>query len=188
MNSITEILGDVKAELGGQLNGRIERAAALATSGAVTRLDDYSWQVASQSEPGKSYTVTFQLQWVCDCEDFLGTGYHPAPIVELGGNVGPVCKHILSVFACWASGDYPSPKPAAIFDLVIATKKAPFVSGPDGRILWIKKAGCDQVEPKAEKYLTDSDIAAKLAKYNLVGTEARAGQVIRRYQLAGGAR
>ena len=187
MSSITELLADVKAELGAPLNGRIERAAALALAGAVTRLDDYTWQVASETEPGKVYTITFKLAWSCSCKDFTGEGYSPAPAVEFGGSVQPTCKHILAASACYFSGDYPSPKPAPLYDLCIATKKAPFVSGPDGRILWIKRAtDAAPVEPKAEKYLTDSDIAAKLAKYNLVDTEARAGQVIRRYQIAGG--
>lgn len=180
MTSITELLNDVKTELP-QLNGRTEKAEILAAGGHVTRLDDYTWTVKSQGSD-KQYLVAFQLQWRCNCADF-----ERAPVVEFGGSVGPVCKHILAVFACWVTGDYPSPKPGALYDLVIATSKRPFTTGSeDYKIAWYKRAGCDKVEPQGKK-LTDSDIQKALLKYRLVATEALQSLVVRRYQLVGDA-
>lgn len=185
MTTLAQTLEEIKAQFAATLNGRCERAARIALSGAVTRLDDHTWQVGSQSEPGTSYTVTFKLGWQCTCEDFAGTGYSPAPTAEFFGGSQCTCKHILAVGACWVSGEYPAPAP---FDLVIATKKTPHTSGPDGKILWFKLTGQEKVEPTKTAHLTDGTIQAKLAKYELVDTEARASQVIRRYRLiAGGA-
>lgn len=185
MSTIHQVLAEIKGEFSDSLNGRTERAAALAMAGAVKPTDrDYEWTVQSQTDQAKVYTVGFNLVWSCTCEDHLGTGYNPAPAVAFGGGVQPTCKHILAAAACYFANEYPAP-PA--FDLVIATKKQPFISESNGRILWIKRAGCDKIEPKTEKHLTDSDIAAKLAKYTLIDTEARQGQVIRRYRLVGGA-
>lgn len=177
MSSITEVLANVKTELGDKLNGRIEKAETLAAGGHVTRLDDYTWTVKSQGSD-KQYLVAFELQWRCNCADF-----NRAPVVEFGGSVQPVCKHILAVFACWVTGDYPSPRPAALYDLVIATKKAPFVSGADGHILWWKLAGKEKETPLARMYLTAPEIQKALLRYKLVDTEALSTAIVRRYQL-----
>lgn len=184
MQSIAQLTTEIKAQFGHILNGRIERGHALAMAGAVSQVDGHTWHVKSATEAGKVYMVKFDLAWSCVCEDHAGTGHHPAAAVDFGGSVQPTCKHILATAMCYFSGEYPAP-PA--FDLVIATKKAPFVSGPDGKILWWKKANEPKVEASKDAYLTDGPIQTALAKYELVGTEARPSQVIRRYRLAGGA-
>lgn len=191
MQSLAQLTTEIKSEFGHVLNGRIERGHALAMAGAVSPVDGH-WTVKSAralqgplgADAGKVYTVKFDLAWSCDCEDHAGTGHHPAAAVDFGGSVQPTCKHILATAMCYFSGEYPAP-PA--FDLVICTKKQPFVSGPDGKILWFKLAGQDKVEPAKTAHLTDGPIQAKLAKYQLVDTEARASEIIRRYRLAGGA-
>jgi hypothetical protein len=182
--TISQHAAAVKSQFGHILNGRIEAGQQLALTGKVAQVDPNTWNVGSQSEPGKLYLVTWTGAWSCDCPDWTGAGYHPAPCIAYGGATQPVCKHVLAASLIYFSGEQPAP---VVADLCIATKRAPFISAPDGRILWIKKAGCDRAEPKAEKYLTDSDIAARLAKYQLIGTEARATEVIRRYVLAGAA-
>lgn len=181
MTTLPQTLEEIKAQFAATLNGRCERAAKIALSGAVSRVDDYTWSVGSQSEPGKSYTVTFKLTWQCDCRDFIGDGYAPAPTAEFFGGTGAVCKHVLAVGACWVSGTYPAPPS---YDLCICTKKTPFTSGPDGKILWWKKANEPKVEASKDAYLTDGPIQKALAKYVLADTECRQSQVIRRYRLA----
>ena len=192
MQSIAQLTTEIKAQFGTILNGRIENAARLIEAGAVTRLDDYNWTVQSQGEAGKSYTVTFKMAWQCDCKDFIGDGFYPAPAVEFMGSVGPVCKHIVASGICWASGEYPSPRPpygdsqgsqAPLYDLAISCRKRPFTTGSeDYLILWYKRAGEVAVHPKGKK-LTDSDIKKALGRYTLVHTEALAGMVVRRYNL-----
>lgn len=181
MQSIAQLTTEIKAQFGHVLNGRIERGHALAMAGAVSQVDGHTWNVKSATEAGKVYTIKFEMVWSCDCEDFAGTGHHPAAAVDFGGSVQPTCKHILASAMCYFAGEYPAP-PA--FDLVICTKKLPFVSAPDGKILWFKLAGQEKVEPTKTAHLTDGPIQAKLARYELVGTEARQSQVIRRYRLA----
>lgn len=200
MQSLTEIMATVKNELGTILNGRIENAAKLIEAGAVTRLDDYNWTVKSQSalrpfdklrmrqaqdETEGEYHVSFRMQWACTCKDYIGDGFYPAPQVEFMGSVGPVCKHIVAVGACWSLGEYPSPKQAPLYDLCIATRKRPFTTGSeDYLIVWYKKAGEAAVHPKGKK-LTDSDIQKALGRYALVDTEALQSMVVRRYNLQG---
>lgn len=184
MTTLPQTLEEIKAQFAATLNGRCERAAKIALSGAVSQVDDCTWHVKSQTSD-VVYAVTFKLSWACTCRDFIGDGYAPAPpTVEFFGGTGAACKHVLAVGACWVSGTYPAPPS---YDLVIATKRAPFVSGPDGKILWWKKANEPKVEASKDAYLTDGPILAALLKYELVHTECRQGQVIRRYRLAGGA-
>ena len=68
-----------------------------------------------------------------------------------------------------------------ICDLVIATKKIPYISGPDGYILWWKVAGQDKQVLTKKAFLTDDIIQKRLTGYRLVSTEARQGEIVRRY-------
>lgn len=98
--SLSSVLLDVKARFP-QLNGRVERAGNIVQRGLVQKAGHNRWHVVSQADYEQTYTVTFDLFWRCDCQDCQGSGYHPAPICELGGSIQPVCKHILAVFVDW---------------------------------------------------------------------------------------
>ena len=72
------------------------------------------------------------------------------------------------------------PSPAA-FDLIIATRKvakfAGHVQSSDGKITWWKQAGQEKVSPKGTLRLTDTVIAMKLKKYELVKQEATGTEI-----------
>lgn len=103
-NSLTQIVSDFKAAHPA-LTGRIDRGAALATTaGGVIELAWNNWQVASRSG-GRPHVVTFAGRWSCDCPDCNGTGYHPAPVVEFCGGVGPVCQHVVAACLRWLANE-----------------------------------------------------------------------------------
>lgn len=105
MTKIVELSLGIKAQFGRVLNGRIEAGAHLASViGGVTQVDFNTWSVASQSAPGAAYTVKFDLAWSCTCPDHLGTGYHPAPVIEFFGGIQRTCKHIIAGAVSWSSG------------------------------------------------------------------------------------
>ena len=72
---------------------RLEKARAILASGGVSRLDDHTWQVASQTGSGY-HLVTRQGEGLegleCSCADFMGRNYP-----EMG--VQAPCKHCLAV-------------------------------------------------------------------------------------------
>lgn len=189
MPTLTQIFTEVKQNLGQTLNGRIEAAELLAAAGAVTRQDDYTWTVASQTGSGAAYTVAFKLNWACTCPDFQ----HRAPTVPFAGGVQPTCKHILAAAACWSSGEYtpaPAESAAPLYDLVIATRRAAKFSGTtqsnDGKITWIKKAGHAKITEFRETLrLSSAAVQKRLAGYTLVEQRTTPTEVIHCYNAAG---
>ena len=69
------------ATLPADLRERLSAAVALTKAGAVLQLDDGTWEVASASEPGRTYSPNSH----CSCDDHFYN--HPQ-----------FCKHQLSVF------------------------------------------------------------------------------------------
>lgn len=191
MSSIAKLATKIKSEKwAGVLNGRLEAAERLATGGAVSQVNPNTWTVASQSRPGQTYQVTFNLGWACTCKDFDGSGYHPAPVVEFFGGVGPVCKHIGAAALCWASGQYPAPSPEpAGADLVIVTRRVVKFHGQtqsnDGRVLWWKLAGQEKQAPRLTARLTDPSIQTRLKNYELVQQKCSTTEIWHFYRLAG---
>lgn len=102
--SVSQVVAEFKAAHP-QLNGRIDRGAALAQQpGAVIEVAFNVWQVASRSG-GQPHQVEFSGRWSCDCKDCQGSGYHPAPVVEFCGSTQPTCMHIIAAAVKWLCGD-----------------------------------------------------------------------------------
>lgn len=188
MDSIAHLVSDFKTQFPA-LNGRVERAAHLVNTSGVIRLSVNEWQVASNSG-GQPHRVTFQLFWSCDCKDFDGSGYHPAPRLEFCGATGPICQHIVAAAMTWLLDYKPSPKteaartPEWAFDLVVATKRQPFVSQADGEIVWTKKANEERKDWTGKGLqLTSAPVQKALNGYKLVNTECTPTATIRRYSL-----
>ncbi len=85
-----------------------------------------------------------------------------------------------------------APKPAPVveqpqFDLIIATRKVAKFAGHtqsnDGKITWWKQAGQDRVNPKGTLRLTNTVIAMRLKKYELVEQKATGTEVRHCYRL-----
>lgn len=186
MQSIAQLTTDFKTQFPA-LNGRVERAAHLVNTSGVTRLSANEWQVASNSG-GQPHRVTFKLFWSCDCKDFDGSGYHPAPELEFCGSRGRVCQHVVATAMAWLLDYKPSPKPevapAPAFDLVVATKRQPFVSQADGEIIWTKKANEEKKDWTGKGLqLTSNNVQKALNGYKLAHTECTPTATIRRYSL-----
>ena len=79
------------------------------------------------------------------------------------------------------------PKPAPLFDLIIATRRAVKFAGHgqsnDGRITRIKKAGDDWKELKNTFRLSDQVIMARLEPYTLIDQVATSTEIWHRYRL-----
>lgn len=76
-----------------------------------------------------------------------------------------------------------------LFDLIISTRRVAKFGGHtqsnDGKILWIKRAGCDKQLPQQIHRLSDSDILAKLDRYQLIDQVATSTEIWHRYTLKG---
>ena len=60
------------------------RAFAIISKGDMPKVKGKDiWVIPSQSNPDKTYTVTHNGKWSCDCPDHMETGY--------------LCKHIQSI-------------------------------------------------------------------------------------------
>lgn len=111
-SSILQIIGQIKAEHGDALNGRIDRAAGVWYAGGVSYLGGNEWLVDS-SRPGERYTVRFNLKWTCACPDCQ----HGAPEIEFLGGRQKTCKHIIAAGLSWLidspeACERPHPAPA----------------------------------------------------------------------------
>jgi hypothetical protein len=84
-NTVIAVAAHAKAALP-EANGRVDRARDLVLGGLVSRNTDGTFTVHSQSERGKSYTVT---EKGCQCPD-----------AENAGNAekAPHCKHLISTW------------------------------------------------------------------------------------------
>lgn len=92
-----QVIGQIKAEHGDALNGRIDRAAGVWYAGGVSYLGGNEWLVNSRSRPGQRHSVTFSLAWHCTCEDHT----RRAPEVEFLGGVQKTCQHIIAAGLSW---------------------------------------------------------------------------------------
>lgn len=87
-----------------------------------------------------------------------------------------------------SNDDPPAPTFQPIFDLIIVTRRVAKFTGHtqsnDGKILWIKRAGCDKQFPQRIHRLSDADTQAKLARYELVKQVAQPTEIWHYYKLA----